>query len=1006
MECQNETDHPASAYSNYEDAASTFYSAPGSITSFHQRYPITSQSYRPRLLSTPQQSISDLKSLLDILHRNGIPGPKLIRLQQEFCTHLGHGGQGNVYGVTAEFARKAQELQHHDVSYKAKYSALHWTKCVVKHLRTDQRRNNVLHAFREVSRLCHPSLQRHPNIVSLLSWGMSLDALETVDLDSLSTPLLILERSHCNLAQFIRSEDYAVASYELLCDLCLDIGHGLSAVHSTGIVHGDLKLENILIFPQNQSITTRWTAKLCDFGSAVPASADQQEPISYLGSDTWLPPESYERSLMGKPLPQSLIPCDIFVYGLVVWATFVGIHFSPLYNMQRVQGGADILQHMGQQRFYAKAKASVIAYFSLMRSDTHQLLAAVTEDIFSHFGGRIEQQMVERRQQARYAGVGLFKSDDTPDTVQNNGLDVPEKALDIAVHFQRTATDETTSPGQRYFMTGRISDLRSDNDVEELLGSRSTTVLHDAVRAANYPLVEFLLRTGFDVSAIDSEGEFALDVAVKIKSPTAATNSIKALLQQTFHGKKAAKALGPARPLGWEELSMSDLPFKTWQETSIEGDFDAVSFIAPKTGLYASDRLTLGRIQGADQIYRLDPFRFLKTPDDEGAERRPATNPHFDEEWYKEDILLLEKPLPFDPMERGWSRYLLQGLRYCTDLSTLFALLSLLARLKAWRTLELLFAGLAVNLVSFGWSGLESVSGRYLDVLMSIAPEFFIGVSAVARGEVVLAQKTLIGFILCNTTWILGLYSLARGISFLEAIYPPAVWTMVTLIFTACALFSILVWFDISMGGPVALAASVDKTIFLSRSIAIISLLLCVSFLLFRKHTHAYLFDGYSEQDSEQGSEQDSDRPTSDLRKSVVLEWRQFIILGFCADTLVHGLLYQPAVAQSACAYFAIPLTARLWVQYGAVIMMSGEFYVSTVGTALSTSLFVGPCLVIFGWIINVPMTFRFSILEIVLLDLAVWLLGYLTQGLKTNYLSGAMLLTLYLLAMLALCLT
>lgn len=419
MGCQDETIDSASVYSNYEDAASSFYSTPASIASFHQRYPITSQSYRPRLAATAQQSISDLKSLLDILYRNGIPGPKLIRLQQEFCTPLGHGGQGNVYGVTTDFKKKAQELQHQDVNYKAKYSALHWTKCVVKHLRTDQRRNDVHSAFREVSRLSHPSLQRHPNIVSLVSWGMSLDALETVNLDSLSTPLLILERSHCDLAQFIRSEDYAVASYELLCDLCLDIGRGLSAVHSTGIVHGDLKLENILIFPQNQGITTKWTAKLCDFGSAVPASADQQERISYLGSDTWLPPEWYERSLMGKPLPPSLIPCDIFVYGLVVWATFIGIHFSPLYNMQKVQGGADILRHMGQQRFYARAKDSVTAYFSPMRSDTHQLLAAFTEAILSHFGGRIEQQTVERRKQARASGVGPVNSDDTPETVQN-----------------------------------------------------------------------------------------------------------------------------------------------------------------------------------------------------------------------------------------------------------------------------------------------------------------------------------------------------------------------------------------------------------------------------------------------------------------------------------------------------------------------------------------------------------------------------------------------------------
>lgn len=339
---------------------------------------------------------------------------------------------------------------------------------------------------------------------------------------------------------------------------------------------------------------------------------------------------------------------------------------------------------------------------------------------------------------------------------------MPETALDIAVHFQRIATDETTSLGKRYFLMGRISDLRSDNDLKELLGSRSTTVLHDAVRAANYPLVEFLLRTRFDVSAIDSEGQLALDVAMKIKSwktkSPAAMNSIKALLQQTVHGKKAAKALGPAPPLGWEELVMSDLPFKTWQETSIDGDFDAVSFIAPKTGLYASDRLTLGRIQGEDQVYRLDPFRFLKAPDDGGSERRPATEPRFDEEWYKEDIQMLGRPLPFNPTqnERAWIRYPARGLRYVWSLLHIWetllllsALLSLLARLMAWRILELLFAGLAVSLFSFSWSAPESRFERYINALVSNAPEL-----SVSRLFTALQNKADLQFRLGSLQWL------------------------------------------------------------------------------------------------------------------------------------------------------------------------------------------------------------------------------------------------------------
>ncbi|KAL8976415.1 MAG: hypothetical protein Q9177_006862, partial [Variospora cf. flavescens] len=215
-----------------------------------------------------------------------------------------------------------------------------------------------------------------------------------MNVDSLlSAPLLILERAHCNLAQLISSQDYETASFEELCHLSLDVGNGLGAVHSAGIVHGDLKLKNILIF-EAQSISKRWTAKLCDFASAISIS-DSRASASYTGTITWRPPECYEKEYLQVPLPPSLIPCDIFVYGLVVWALFVGIHCSPLDNIQTVEGhGSDIALHMGEQRFYARAKKSVTARFSSSRSDIHQLLAAFTEQTFGHFAGGAERQQV------------------------------------------------------------------------------------------------------------------------------------------------------------------------------------------------------------------------------------------------------------------------------------------------------------------------------------------------------------------------------------------------------------------------------------------------------------------------------------------------------------------------------------------------------------------------------------------------------------------------------------
>ncbi|KAL9017410.1 MAG: hypothetical protein Q9185_005288 [Variospora sp. 1 TL-2023] len=1039
MKVRDDVPHSSSADSDSWHSALSLYSAPSSVLSFRERYPSTSHSYRPRLAITAQQSITDLKRLLDVLSTHQIPGPKLIRLRQEFCTPLGHGGQGNVYGVSTTFAQKAWEIQARNGDFGAKSLALHWTQCVVKHLRTDQRRNDVQHAFREITQLCNPSLRAHPNIVRLVAWGLSLDALEAVNVDSLlSAPLLILERAHCNLAQLIRSQDYETAPFEELCHLSLDVGNGLGAVHSAGIVHGDLKLENILIF-EVQSISKRWTAKLCDFASAVSISpmSDSRASASYLGSDTWLPPECYEKKFLQVPLPRSLVPCDIFVYGLVVWAIFVGIHFSPLYKIQTVEGhGSDIALHMGEQRFYARAKESVTACFSSSRSDIHQLLAAFTEQTFGHFAGGAERQQVRsiglhsissdglagkvedkitrilsvlraslndshsrrdlqpwrymdlrrpilprvdnpakykpnykrlrlpvdavrederehtRRQSQQWLepvwatvtqafgritpvhinlnirlllqqrqhrdkvyqrklqgakllipglqGLGpcgylehppegphyvldmlstafhpqpfshsLSSADDQKAGVADyeyawarlrshfrlccwreycdrnpyagtnaieqlctssseidlgnlawlcrgeigryelqhlntsstlllkawrrilqtalgdvekskrfllmfeNGLDAhrilivngkpktpfllflqsltePEKALDVAVHFHRIASEEATLPEKRYFLTGRTSDLSTEQDDDKLLrAATTTTALHDASRATNYVLVEFLVANRFKVSALDSEGQLALDAATtgatRVGNRLAELNSIKALLNQNMRGKKGAKGTQSAPPLGWQEtthrleeqqrldaegqqqavrsgrlgglrhtppLSLHAAPVVAWQETSTEGDFDAITFIAPKMGLFDSDRLSLGRIQGEGQVYRLDPIRFLKAPvTGRTARHRLQSKAYFDEYWYQEDIRAIEKPLPFNPLhdQRAWVRYPAQGLHYLSSsypcwtlVFLLFTLLSLFVHFSWAPWLGIIFPCVGIGIFSVG----------------------------------------------------------------------------------------------------------------------------------------------------------------------------------------------------------------------------------------------------------------------------------------------------------------
>lgn len=301
----------------------------------------------------------------------------------------------------------------------------------------------------------------------------------------------------------------------------------------------------------------------------------------------------------------------------------------------------------------------------------------------------------------------------------------------MAQHFQRIAEDETCLPERKYFLTGRVSVLSTSEDVNEL-GEGTTTALHEAVKAANYGLVIYLVEMRFDVKALDNSGKLALELAIGQPS-SSSRNSIVALLTQNKgermrdrHGR--GMVFGHGAPLGWTEVRVSK-SICAWQETSVEGDFDAITFIRPHTGLYDSDRITLGRIQGQGQVYRLDPMRFLKVSGGTGvlSEYKPASKPLFDDEWYEEDARIVAEPLPFQPLsdDRAWIRYPANGLYHAVTLFdvrsisfVVFGVLSLCTRLTALQRFELPISVITIALFAWGTSdlGTRLINLRFLNL--------------------------------------------------------------------------------------------------------------------------------------------------------------------------------------------------------------------------------------------------------------------------------------------------
>jgi eukaryotic-like serine/threonine-protein kinase len=116
---------------------------------------------------------------------------------------------------------------------------------------------------------------RHPNIIARLGHGTARDIRNTV------FHYLILEYlSGGDLAQFIKKQlPTFTQAVDFLEQICAGLGHA----HKCGIIHRDIKPQNLLLTKDGKVV------KLCDFGVAKLNVSD--EPITRVGTNLYAPPE-------------------------------------------------------------------------------------------------------------------------------------------------------------------------------------------------------------------------------------------------------------------------------------------------------------------------------------------------------------------------------------------------------------------------------------------------------------------------------------------------------------------------------------------------------------------------------------------------------------------------------------------------------------------------------------------------------------------------------------------
>lgn len=142
---------------------------------------------------------------------------------------------------------------------------------------------------REVRFLSYTRLQQERNIVPLLAISWTVE--QELDGKLALYPMILMELQDCTLREYIESarSEGVDLSFELKASLIKDMISGLAVLHDHGLIHSDLKPENVLVLKLPQP-----TAKLGDFGS----STQTYYNIHINGSSIeWKSPESHEESL-------------------------------------------------------------------------------------------------------------------------------------------------------------------------------------------------------------------------------------------------------------------------------------------------------------------------------------------------------------------------------------------------------------------------------------------------------------------------------------------------------------------------------------------------------------------------------------------------------------------------------------------------------------------------------------------------------------------------------------
>lgn len=304
-----------------------------------------------------------------------------------------------------------------------------------------------------------------------------------------------------------------------------------------------------------------------------------------------------------------------------------------------------------------------------------------------------------------------------------------------------------------------------------------------------------------------------------------------------------------------------------------------------------------------------------------------------------------------------------------------------------------------------------STVGGLLNATFGNAVELIVSIIALRDGQVRIVQASMLGSLLSNLLLVLGFCFLCGGYNRLQQTFnQTAAQTMSSLLAISCASLLIPAAFKATLPHGKEDWIVDDKILHLSRGTSIIILMVYVLFLVFQLGSHHVIFEQQHEETDEVVSEL-SIKPHQSLSINSAMWFLlgSTILVSICADYLVgtiDNVVASTGLSKTFIGLIIIPIVGNAAEHVTSVMVaMKDKMDLAisvAIGSSLQIALFVTPFMVLFGWMIDVPMTLNFSTFETTTLFIAVFLSNYLILDGESNWLEGVMSLAMYLLIAMA----